>query len=372
MKKILFTVFITGLICISCYNKKPKEYKFSLKKDTISIDTMLKTTFLDFSSINEINDSIFICFKPAMSSYMYTYYYKNEQMLFLKKDKLLESYLNKENGKITSAILISRDSIIFSQERLLSIYNLKSKEIIFKYIQTDTSLIYITDRNQPYYYDKINKLLILYIINSQGQEKSNRISDIECIAELNLRTNKLKILPINLSEDYNTDKIYLPFNDPYYAVNDHYILTAYGISPDINIYDRLSGKSSFKTLKHKYYSEIKGIPKDSAKYKDYLINVITKSFRYFKLIYDKHNNVFYRFYELSMDKERKGDGLLYTYSDKAMGVNIIDDKFNVIDDIILEGIHLPPNWSSTSAGLLQLTTTKDSRYVLSKLNIEEK
>lgn len=196
-------------------------------------------------------------------------------------------------------------------------------------------------------------------------------SDNICVGEYYILNRKLTYLPVKYSDDYNTERINLPFLDPFFACNDKFLLTAYGISPDVNKYDFKTGKSEFITLKHKYFSEIKGISSDSSRLKDNLINIITHSFRYTRILYDPYKKLFYRFYELSMNEERNSDGLLKTYREKKAGVNLIDEDIRVIGDMVLDSVHLPYNWHPTSEGLLQVTSSK-YKLVLSKLKIERK
>ena len=371
--KILLISLFTIIVLNSCNKITENRYKYSISSDTFCLDKKLSTSFLDFTTINQINDTIWLCLKPALSGYIYTYAYEPNNITFIRKDSIIQKPGDSLCGTISNAALINKDSIILFQKKKISIYNFQKKEIVYEYYHSsyDTSKVVLLDRNQPIIWNKERKSFLILIIRLDNSKTRKNNSDAECVGEFNISNKKLTYLGIKYSSDYNSDKINLPFLDPFFACNEKVILTAYGISPDINIYNFKTRKSNFVTLKHKHYSEIRGISRDSARFKDNLINTIVHTFRYVSIIYDPYKKLFYRFYELSMNTERNEDGFIKTYKEKKLGVNIIDENINVIDDIILDSVHLPRKWFPTTEGLFQITSTKE-KLVLSKLKIEKK
>lgn len=376
MKKIAFILLTSCLFSfiISCKSDQQHEYQYSCINDTLQIEQDDSLRYLDFATIKEFEDSIFICFKPITNDCIYTYLYEPQNIKLLRKDTLPGTFARERYGKISSAVFINKDSIILFQENKISIYNFVTKQLDFEYHHSDlndTSVIILLDRSQPIIWNENNKSLLLYIIRWDDKAVRRFPMDTECVGELNLTTKKLSVLPIKYSEDYAGDRMNLPYRDPFFTFNDPFVVTGYGISPVVNIYNCNSGESTFLTLKHEYYSEIRGIPRDSAQFKDALVNTLIRNFRYLRIIYDPLNQVYYRFYELAMQGERGADGLLKTYMDKQLGVNIIDADFKIIDDLILDSLHARPNWYPTSEGLLQLESGNE-KYFIRKLVLGHK
>ncbi len=149
----------------------------------------------------EINDSIFIIFKPNINNFIYTYYYDDSKTILLKKDSLLKKLLSEEFGKISSAVFVNKDSIIFFQERKISIFSEIKNEIVFEYFHShpDTSKIDLTDRNHAFLWDNKRKALVMQIIRFDNIENRKSISDVECIGELSVLTQKTKCLTNKIS-----------------------------------------------------------------------------------------------------------------------------------------------------------------------------
>lgn len=115
------------------------------------------------------------------------------------------------------------------------------------------------------------------------------------------------------------------------------LYVAFGISSDM--FEISNNEVKVYDVKHPNFSKpksyqitdlMKGVNGD-----DY-VNVAKMSFMYSNLVYDKYENVLYRFYEMEMP-DRNEDGLKNVYpDDKKLGLNVISDDFSSVHEVLLE------------------------------------
>lgn len=159
MKKkfnIVFIVLFTFFVFNSCNNLQKNNFKYSISSDTFCLDKKLSTSYLDFTTINQINDTIWLYIKPALSGCIYTYAYVPDNITYIRKDSIIQKPSDSLCGTISNAAVINKDSIILFQRKKLSIYNFSKREIVYEYYHSsyDTGKVVLLDRNQPILWNK--------------------------------------------------------------------------------------------------------------------------------------------------------------------------------------------------------------------------
>ncbi len=70
-----------------------------------------------------------------------------------------------------------------------------------------------------------------------------------------------------------------------------------------------------------------------------------------------YQKIYYRIFMLQLPKEKKDNGLLYTYADKKFGVILMDQNFN-IKGVAEIGKGYIGGWTGVSTGLMSIKMGK--------------
>lgn len=130
-----------------------------------------------------------------------------------------------------------------------------------------------------------------------------------------------------------------PYSSYIYPIiaKDKYAVT-FAITPQI--YEIVNDELKIHELKHPNFSEPKKYcisDHDIGLIGDDFINVGKISFAYLNFLYDKYNDLYYRFYEMEMP-DRNEDGMKNIYpDDKKYGFNIISSDFKTLKESVIEG-----------------------------------
>lgn len=189
---------------------------------------------------------------------------------------------------------------------------------------------------------------------------------------LNPKTEEIEMIPINRPSVYQTSLINSMFTSEYIAVSPDYYVAAFGITPDLTVYNRKTKELKNIFVKSSQYSDIKSV--DSSEFKDIkaIFNHYIGSMNFKNIKYDKFNKVYYRFYLHPIAEEDMNDEYLYEVGSKPLGVTILSDDFKIIGDLYLDDEIYPFNISIIADGLMQIQSIKEkNRAVVRTVRYEK-
>ncbi len=368
------SIFLMLLLLLlwSCSNNNNIELSYVYTQDTlISMDTVVSGR-LELYSIKQIDDKILILMKKELSPILLLYNYDYDSLHFINSFSLCEDYEKRTiYGKITSFDIISEDKVLLNQQKRISVINLKEQKIDFTFLhsQNDTD-VFLRDVSQPILWNPYNNSILSYMIRYNDINKRKYEADTEFSAEIDVKTGKLRILPLKYHDAYKTSLRFASFSYPYIISSKEYYVGAFGITPDLVVLNKYTNEIKKIKIKHLNMQNVESFDTTKIKEKDYYDNHSDESINYFQIVYDPFRDLYYRFYMLPLSKERNEDGLLKTYNDKITCISVISNDFKIIGDVILSKDIFFKGWYSTSKGLMKIKfLRKSNKYVINKINV---
>lgn len=360
-----------------CKKARVDNLNYTLTKDTIQLSNLREINELELFAVKEIDDSIYIVTKHFNSLNLYFYKYFNDSLIFERTSKLPKTEFDSCNkfGRLSSMDIINKDSLLLFQKHKISILNLKDERIDFTFIHSlNDSNYYFNTYPQPISWNYYNNTILSITLRFDDKKTKKFPYDTEFSTEINPYNSKINIVPLKYPKDiFQTSLIFTLFHDPYITTSENYYVGSFGITPDIFTLNKKTKEIKKIKIKHNKILPIE--PFDSLRRPDYeyLLKHMTKSINYFQIIYDKYNDVYYRFYKLNLKSEKKEDGTLNVFKDKISCISVISNDFKLIGDVEFKESFYNFGWFPTSKGLIQLGRTKiPNIYIIRKLNIKLK
>ena len=222
---------------VSCKSPETKTLSHQVQTDTIFIP-IADTLNFSFASIKQIDKDVLVCINDEKTSKLYLFTYLPDSIKDLRVFDLPVSLLDTSNGKIKNIDIISKESVLICQKNLLSIYNLKTKTLDFSYSHSgDDSAYYFNNNAQEISWNDFDNN-ILSIIYHFDETKKMGDTNIFFSGFLNPKTEEIEMIPINRPSVYQTSLINSMFTSEYIAVSPDYYVAAFGITPDLTVYNR--------------------------------------------------------------------------------------------------------------------------------------
>lgn len=366
-----FILILALLWVVSCKSPETKILSHQVQTDTIFIP-IVDTLNFSFASIKQIDKDVLVCINDEKTSKLYMFTYLPDSIKDLRVFDLPVSLLDTSNGKIKNIDIISKESVLICQKNLLSIYNLKTKTLDFSYSHSlDDSAYYFNNNAQEISWNDFDQN-ILSIIYHFDETKKMGDANIFFSGFLNPKTEEIEMIPINRPSVYQTSLINSMFTSEYIAVSPDYYVAAFGITPDLTVYNRKTKELKNIFVKSSQYSDIKSV--DSSEFKDIkaIFNHYIGSMNFKNIKYDKFNKVYYRFYLHPIAEEDMNDEYLYEVGSKPLGVTILSEDFKIIGDLYLDDEIYPFNISIIADGLMQIESIKEkNRAVVRTVKYEK-
>lgn len=202
-------------------------------------------------------------------------------------------------------------------------------------------------------------------------EKEND-TDADFSGFLDPKTKKVEIIPIKLPSIFQTNLKNTMFGSQYITVTPDYYVAAFGITPDLTVYNRKTKEIKNIPIKSSQYPEIKIIDESKSSDIKTLFNHFMESVNFTNIQYDRFNNIYYRFYFHPIVKKDMNDDFLYELGSKALGVTILSEDFKVIGDLFLNNEIHPFKIFVTSDGLMQIQNTNEKNKAVVRMVKYEK
>jgi hypothetical protein len=368
MKRRSLVFMVLCIICLaSCQQKPVNEISYTCSVDTLNYAELNLdfSTRSNFTIIEEVEKRVILAQKSFFSDTMY--FFDIEQKELIKKILLPPSMQDTSSyGHITKIDFIDRSKILVIQLYRFSVYDFEKDSICNEFVfSTKDSLFYTNNAIWNYNNNKI----LAGLIRVDNYKNRKHEMDTEFMAEIDIETFEIEILPVKYPKEYETNQKYMPFPDQLITNHNGFYVVSYPITPLISIYNSKTRIIEEKEINHANYQQCIEFDTTKAREKDYYVYLGLHSFRYVNFIYDKYKNRYYRFFELELE-ERNEDGLLNTYNDKKYGATVISEDFDVIGDFIIdiegEKNFLPfsSNWVVTKNGLVSCSINNKKKNIL--------
>jgi hypothetical protein len=362
-----FIIYLLISFCLiySCSSFKKNNYneaetlhsdslKYLLTDNCILFDTTGFRIMSFFKSIHTINGKDFVSYLNLSDSSI-EIFDLNAKEIF-KKFPLRHMKLERDSfGEITAIYFHTLDSLFILQDLQISLWNGTILTNSWKInTETDSMCLYVYDDNPVTYNPIINSLVILHTC-CWCTADSTEFFSTSPIAYYHIDNKNVTTPKIGYS------KLYL---DDYYGFKrrlsishkDSLTYISYIIDPNIYIINNNTGVQKIVGGRSNYQKNpAKPIPlknKDNTEKK--LID-IRHDFWYGEIIYDKHRNLYYRFFDLEMPL-KNSKGKYNKMTDKERILMVFNDKFELVNEI---------RFPSKVASIAYVA--KDGLYVL-KLN----
>lgn len=190
-----------------------------------------------------------------------------------------------------------------------------------------------------------------YTIGSDNPDYYN----IPVLAALDIQSNKFNSISVHYPEMYKNDY----YGDAMYCFNEKAkddIVTVFLGTTDVEIYNTKTQKLTHLTHPKSKYDTVAIKPLDR-KYKgmmDKIFEHLTISPLYTNIVYDAYNDMYYRFFVTSVNL-KNDDGTYNGYSDKEYVLMLLDNDFNVKDEVLLGKGYLTYYSFVTKDGLYVMT-----------------
>ncbi len=370
---LLFIIFIL----FSCSTTDPviPELSFEYSIDTLYCENGLSlnanSSGIKSFDITTINDSVFVYIKSSKSDTLYKYYY-GIGFKVVDKIPLAEEYSNKSNlvfpvlskfsklGKIKSIKVINQDSIIIMQENCVSIFNMSSRKIDFKFIcnDLDTTYWYLVNNYNPVKYSFSDKKFYTELIRYDIPANSEGVIETELNACIDIKTSEISALPYKIPSDVIVKDRNL---SEHFAVTEKKVICGFSTSPKVYVYSIKNKKVKTEKLKSpnqdKYIYNDKNTKGDFDRARSNYLN----SFLYSSIVYDNSNQKLIRTYFMPI-KERNEEGFMPS-SYKPFGCIIYDNEFNPLGEIVLNLDIYPNMWFATNGKIYALLLSGYPEYL---------
>lgn len=356
LKLIGIQLMLLILLMLSLDAKSQNKFQLKSTIDSLVIaDTSLKSKAIQFYTINEIDGLILCYIKPLYKNVIYQFKYVNKKWQQFSVIDLPDTYLeSSDNGEVTSFDIINRDSLLIFQDKRISIFNTVKKISEYNYFINENNSILIRDYSGVKW-DKGSRKILLTILRYDDVKNRKYESDSEFGALLNPLNDSLEILPLKYPDVYNTSLRFSLNSSTGLCVNENYIIGFSGITPDLVVYDKRTKLVRTISVKHKNQSDIELIDTIKRYNSKYMMNHVVKNTWYRQFYYDAQLKRYYRIYMLPVEKFDYDIDLsvVYKFENKMYGIIILNEQFEVLDDVVLENGFLD-NWSATSKGIMVL------------------
>lgn len=356
VKLIKFQLILLILMMLAVDVKSQNKIQIKSTIDSLVIsDTSLKSKAIQFYTIKEIDGLILCYIKPFSKNVIYQFNYVNDKWQQFSIINLPDTYLEfSDYGEVKSFDIINRDSLLIFQDNRISIFNTVKKTSEYNYLINEMNSIILRDYSGVKW-DKWSRKILITILRYDDVKNRKYESDSEFGALLNPLNDSLEILPLKYPDVYKTSLKFSMNSHTGLCVNESYIIGFSGITPDLVVYDKRSKLVRTIPVKHINQNDIELI--DTAKIYDskYMMNHVVKNTWYRQFYYDAQLKIYYRIYMLPVDKTDYDIDLsvVYKFENKMFGIIIMNEQFEVLDDVVLENGFLD-NWSATSKGLMVL------------------
>ena len=377
---IIFTVCLFMLIpCIA----QKDSVSLCIKDSTINYSFPL-VKFKTFG-IYENNEGIFLYAKQSYSDTLYLFKEKKEKFYLYKTSTLPQEYIDTVGNEIESndfqIAFIDLKNIVIVAGRSIAWIDIDRRKLMKYYYQTWDKHA-LTDRFGALKWNESREKLPMMLVRFDDKNERKWDWDTKLLAEFDIHTGKIEIFPIvyPFVEQYRTKYLNFSYIDPLITFNRGKYVVGFGNNPIIFTYDTKSRVIDSLYVKNKYYKPISiindtNIESDFSLYQDYVISAYTSDFFYTSIVYDKYNHTYYRFFFKDMPKYDE-NGLLNSFSDKKIGINVLDENFNIIGDVVWDSKgNYSTYWYPTSKGIYGINTgcvgdaCKRNNLTVIKLNL---
>jgi len=374
MKKVIYTISLAFLAFTSCNTKTEPIIEYTYSEDTIS-----GVPFTNLCGFYEDTSGIYCYFKPYGLDTVFLFR-ENEQRHFV-----FDSYLKipdfyktiAQIDDISQIVFINKDSLILFHPNNITLWDVKQDSLVANYFHshshTDTLLF---DRNNPYLqWNSHRKTLLFYLINYADLPKRKWGYDTEYLAEFSFEKMDISVVPLKYPYSIYNDNLSISLaprgSDPIFVFNGDTIISAFPIAQMMTIYDIKNNHTDSLEVKQSWYIPISR--PDTMRLRkislpNYLMERDLENNFFYGLEYDRHNDVYYRFFHKALPKKNE-QGLLNTEEDKIYGVTVLDKGLKIIGDATWRanrfGFYFP-----TSRGLYAITSiSNDKIKVIRKIEL---
>ncbi len=344
------------------FNANSQEIQFKSAIDSLNInDTSLTSKAIQYYSLKEVGGNVLCYIKPFSKNVIYQFKYVLDKWHQFSTINLPDSYLElSDYGDVTSLDIINSDSLLIFQDKRISIFNTVKNKLEYSYFMSDTNGYVLRDFSGVKW-DQWSRKILVTILRYDNVKNRKYESDSEFGALLNPIDNSLEILPMKYPDVYKTSLRFSMNQSTGLFLNENCIIGFSGITSDLIVYDKNTKMVKNIHIKHKNQSDIELI--DSAKKNNpkYMLNHVVKNIWYRQLCYDKQLKLYYRIYMLPVKKFDYDKELseIYKYEDKKYGIIVLNEHFQVLDDLILDNGYYDI-WEATSLGLIVLKYWKNN------------
>ncbi len=354
----LSLVLMFTTLFISCTQKKNTEQNkqndlisldYSYKVDSIYCPEITKT--LICFQIVEARDSVFLYFLPKNQNNISIIHYEPGRSKIYKTVEIPESLITK-NGDfqdVKSFYVINQDSIIIIQQNS----NLDFRYTLFSpnddvletlMITKGENLVFFnadfTNYSPNFSYNSKTGDLFIDVVRNDDVEKRVKTMDTELLCKINIRTKKFDFVNFKYPIEFD-DYYFIPTSDNYsYSLIDDNILFSFPYISELIKFNLTSNEISRINMKSEKETPFILFNKNQydncgqEQYFDLINKTKNLSFTYSKLVWNKFDSKYYRFYELQQDSTNV-DGIVNEYRDKEIGFVVYDKDMNYVQDMVI-------------------------------------
>lgn len=369
-----YLVFIVGVICFySCVIHDLSEEKVIKNKSNISLEytfreVLLKEDSVAFKLYDIYRDSILIVDNRLTKNRLEAYNLKSERHLFTVNYSGLIGDIN-SFGNINSFKYYNSDTIFFLQDYVMSLSDTVNLKEQFEINREEDDLFLSNLDHSPLYYNSSEKKLSVgaYCVSCYTYKKAYYKSPIHM--SYSLISKEKEKLPIGYSNKYLEN--YYGFHNLIFR-NEYRDMYLIGFSADSNVYMYDKKTKGIKVKNGRSRFQKKTIEPLKQRYKNNSnekLKHLTLSPFYHKIIYDKWNKLYYRFFLQSIP-EKNDDGTYNGWKDKKIILLVFDNEFEIIDEINLGVNVYNPSKSFVGIGGLYLYKNYESKKERNKLSYD--
>jgi hypothetical protein len=347
-----FALMLT-ILFISC-TKKKKTNEIKLSEYTYTIDSIYCpeiTARLVCFQIVEDRDSIFLYFLPKNQNNISVIHYMPEKSKLYKTIKIPEPFIseNLDFKDIRNLYVINKDSIIIVQQNSdldfrFSLFNPQNDTVETLLTTNGENLIFFnadfTNFSPNFSYNSKTGDFYIDVVRNDDVEKRAKTMDTEMLYKINVRTKQFDFVNFKYPVEFN-DYYFVPTADNYsYILIDDNIIFSFPYISELIKLNQTKNEISRIEMKSENEKPFVLFGKDQyencsqEQYYDLINKTKNLSFAYTKLVWNKFDSKYYRFYELQQDSTNL-DGVVNEYRDKEIGFVVYDKDFNYVQDMVI-------------------------------------
>jgi hypothetical protein len=330
--------------------------------NTVLIDTFsYNQNQYSFFTTAILNDSLFCIYREYGSdsliiSAMNESGLGEKRLCFLKDTTFFSVQCDSVIGDkmfFQRSFLVNHDTIIFFNKGKFS--GEVSSRILWYYIISRDSVVVVDRYDAPDYlkiesHEEVQELYHYTSRMEWNTEKGCLLSYFNYYGDLSSKTPFLmeiypfdslrKVIfdvPLPAAYDFAENEIF-PFFDIVVPVigSNGKMAVAFGVTSQI--FEIENGKNIIHNVDHPNFSQPQKYSVTDIVHGaigDDVVHVAETSFGYMNFLYDKYNDVYYRFYEMEMP-DRAENGLKSTYpDDKPLGINVVSSDFSTVEETVV-------------------------------------